>query len=200
MNKYLTDAVQTTDDEKLKAATLAPTPGAYPPRGSSRPPSMAGSHSGWWKPPGSEAGYSYPETAVTSRVAGSVTESELAFFASKIGQLEQQMAREKERGVMLQEELKRLDAKAEVSPSASGREIKDNAGRTLSQAGATAGVPTTVAQRRVTAQQIRNNRQFNASGKTVGGWGYATLDQMATLKPAAPVSKPRPESRGIGRY
>ena len=51
---------------------------------------MAGSHSSWWKAPGSEAGNSYPETAVTSRVAGSVTESELQFFASKIGQLEQQ--------------------------------------------------------------------------------------------------------------
>lgn len=54
---------------------------------------VAGSASGLWKGPSSEAGESYPETAVTSRVAGSVTESELNYFMSKIGQLEAKVFR-----------------------------------------------------------------------------------------------------------
>lgn len=46
-----------------------------------------------WKGPTSEAGsgYSYPETAVTSRIAESISETELNFFMSKIATLEEEV-------------------------------------------------------------------------------------------------------------
>lgn len=44
-----------------------------------------------WKGPSSEAGYSYPETAVTSRIAESISETELNFFMSKIAMLEEEV-------------------------------------------------------------------------------------------------------------
>ena len=33
---------------------------------------------------------------------------------------------------------------------------------------------------------VHSRRNMEASGKTIGGWGYKTLDKVVALKPAAP--------------
>eukprot|EP00192_Tetraselmis_astigmatica_P018317 CAMPEP_0117651480 /NCGR_PEP_ID=MMETSP0804-20121206/2115_1 /TAXON_ID=1074897 /ORGANISM="Tetraselmis astigmatica, Strain CCMP880" /LENGTH=238 /DNA_ID=CAMNT_0005457461 /DNA_START=236 /DNA_END=953 /DNA_ORIENTATION=+ len=198
LEKYLYDSVHAADKPLRQHGPVSPRKAAAtasyaasrvssarsPTKGQKSATSVAASNSEWWKGPSSEAGESYPETAVTSRVAGSVTESELHYFMSKIGQLEAKMAQEKQRGKHLEEELQRLSRKPPGPPSPPTTTY--GAKRATSQAGATAGIPTTVAQQRMTVQQIRQARQVDASGKVVGGWGYTTLDSVSGLKPANP--------------
>mmetsp|Transcript_5612 Transcript_5612/g.14294 ORF Transcript_5612/g.14294 Transcript_5612/m.14294 type:complete len:232 (-) Transcript_5612:12-707(-) len=145
-----------------------------------------------WKGPTSEAGsgYSYPETAVTSRIAESISETELNFFMSKIATLEEEMQRERQRGEKLAEELNRLEVQSQTGSAASSApSASKSAARKAASNAATAGLTSNATKQKAAAKHIVNTRPSAGNRPSASaGWGYATLAQtgQASLRPVRP--------------
>jgi len=163
--------------------------GALPPSAKPRGSETSGVR---WRGPSSESGYSYPETAVTSRVAESISESELNMFMSKITMLENEMVREKQRGERLSAELQKLEGQSQAGQSSP--KMGARAGSRAGSNAATAGLTSKAAHQKVAAKAIAQERSTgggrvaSARPASSSGWGYATLAQTgaASLRPVRP--------------